>query len=102
MAESVNAEKGSGAKVDDLSRQFHPGAAVRGVTDVVPAGAWLLVGGAVFALLLGLILGQYENDREERKRQKRRRGDHHHGRHRHRTSEEKGDFPGERNRPRQT
>jgi hypothetical protein len=83
MAESVNAWKPAVATANDLSRSFQPGAAAPGLLGAIPAGAWLLTGIAAVALLLGLVLGQYEKDREERRRQKRRK----HHRHRHRKSE---------------
>jgi hypothetical protein len=91
MAESVNAWKTGPAKADDLSRQFQPKAGASGLMGAVPTGAWLVLGIAVFAVLFGLVLGQYESDQEARKRHKRR----HHHRHRHRSSEEQGDLPGQ-------
>jgi len=83
MAESVNAWKVGAPKADDLSRQFQPGASTPSFLSTIPAGGLAAIGLGAFAIILGLTLAQYENDREERRRQKRRR----HHRHRHRTSE---------------
>ena len=81
VAASVNAWKVDGSNPNDLSRQFQGGVAAANQASAISISGWAVVGLAGFAIILGLVLGQYENDHEDRKRRKNRR--HHRRGHRH-------------------
>jgi hypothetical protein len=73
VAESLNLRPTGATKANDLSRQFGSAPAARNVASSVSIDGWAIIGILALVLIVGMAIGFYENDRDDRQRRKKNR-----------------------------